>query len=1337
MTSRVLTSVTRSAHRGAKALLGLAVGTALLAVPQSAAGAAVTPAPTGSAAATATPAAPPAPATSAGAAPATSAPTPATSAAPASRKPAGGKAPRAKAGAEGCGGALVLGTVVSCPEINVGARHVFTITTTLAGEELRLRLAARSSTRGDGDVSASVQAPDGNDICWLGSSEECVAPTVGTYTVTVRRDATSSPASDPVSYRLGAQSFSNPQGCAALPDDAFAFPMKALEGTLPEGSAGLCYSFDEPAGSLLRLSVTTSSSLRGHVVDAAGEVVCGLDYDIECRVKGSGPHRIVFASQWSEEGPYRFWGVRVSGPAGCAAMSPAGFGGPGDAAGSVTVDGSSLGCLAFTASAGPHLLNFGVRHSLEFQLVDRTGKQVCAGSDRATADCDLPEAGTYALITKNNYSEPRAVQAAIYPLASTAGCGAELATSWNSPPTRVMMASDLQVDCHLIDAAPGDRVKVDAPKGWITDASGERICDPLVDEDNEGCPLPGAGPYRVISAGYWNEDSAAHPYDITVVKLNGREGCETVTVGRYGAAPAGPLTTNRCRVLVVPAAGVYQVALVGEDNDEGYGDVYDSAGLRKCFIVCTFAAAGSYPVVTSDAAAYATVFLPLSAGNGCAAVSDAPLKAPHAGEFKVAGQYDCLLLPTAKGAGLALVRPQDSTGPGYPEMAVYDATGARACDVSDLRDYSCVLEGTAPFRAILHLDSDTDQVAGPYHLGFVRTGGTPACPALPRSAFGSATSTPVTLGGTAFVGCFSIPAGQHSAAEAITFRRTAGAGLARVSVFGIDGRRECLRSRAEAGVLICRLGAGAATVIVEGTAASGTYALHRRDLTGAAAGCRTITDTKVGGPALPGTLTSAGDLHCYRVTAAATDRLAIDSRDPDKQTRALVLDSAGADLGCSGLVSGCSVTGKSTYQVMVFGFGTASTAYELDTWKVWAGGKPAAECTTVPSIAYGFGPYTGTLSTAKPGACFVATRTRFDDLTLDVTNPTDPEDGFNWDAGMYAVTSEGMESCAIGQGGFSCWYRGSERSQTTMYLLTNGHRLEPHAYRVVATCERPLCGGSTFTVTAVAPAAVAHGGLRTITVRGTSLHLEDTVRITQEGQAARTATVKTVTPDRRTMTAQVDLTSAPPGPATVTVQPYAASLEPVTLTDALTVTRPLLQATKAPSISGTTAVGATVKAVVGGWTPAATSYAYRWAANGVTIKGATGASLPISAALLGKRLTVTVTASRTGHPSGSATSAASKPVVRGKAPAATRKPSITGTAKVGKKVKAAAGTWSPKADSYRYEWRVNGVLVRAATGASLKLTSSMRNKKLTVTVIARRAGHADGKAASTAVTVRR
>lgn len=192
---------------------------------------------------------------------------------------------------------------------------------------------------------------------------------------------------------------------------------------------------------------------------------------------------------------------------------------------------------------------------------------------------------------------------------------------------------------------------------------------------------------------------------------------------------------------------------------------------------------------------------------------------------------------------------------------------------------------------------------------------------------------------------------------------------------------------------------------------------------------------------------------------------------------------------------------------------------------------------------------------------------------------------------------------------------------------------------------------------------------------------------------------------------------------------------------ALTVAGPpipaTLRATKAPSISGTVAVGSTVKAAAGTWTPAASSYAYQWLANGTAIRGATGASLAIPPALVGKRLTVRVTAKRPGDKDGTATSAASAPVAKGKAPKATKKPSITGTAKVGRTVRASPGTWSPKADSYRYEWRLNGKVIARATGATLKLTSAMRGKKLTVVVTARKTGYTDGKATSAAVTVRR
>ncbi|MFI1715328.1 hypothetical protein [Streptomyces litmocidini] len=46
------------------------------------------------------------------------------------------------------------------------------------------------------------------------------------------------------------------------------------------------------------------------------------------------------------------------------------------------------------------------------------------------------------------------------------------------------------------------------------------------------------------------------------------------------------------------------------------------------------------------------------------------------------------------------------------------------------------------------------------------------------------------------------------------------------------------------------------------------------------------------------------------------------------------------------------------------------------------------------------------------------------------------------------------------------------------------------------------------------------------------------------------------------------------------------------------------------------------------------SYGYRWRANGVAIPGATGSSYVPVASVLGTKLTVAVTAPRTGHLSG-------------------------------------------------------------------------------------------------------
>lgn len=81
--------------------------------------------------------------------------------------------------------------------------------------------------------------------------------------------------------------------------------------------------------------------------------------------------------------------------------------------------------------------------------------------------------------------------------------------------------------------------------------------------------------------------------------------------------------------------------------------------------------------------------------------------------------------------------------------------------------------------------------------------------------------------------------------------------------------------------------------------------------------------------------------------------------------------------------------------------------------------------------------------------------------------------------------------------------------------------------------------------------------------------------------------------------------------------------------------------TTAPSITGRSAVGSTLSATPGTWTPTPDSFAYQWLRNGVAIAGATKATYTVTAADARHVLTVSVTALKEEFGS---TSANSQPV---------------------------------------------------------------------------------------------
>ncbi|MDF1487419.1 Ig-like domain-containing protein [Tessaracoccus caeni] len=81
-----------------------------------------------------------------------------------------------------------------------------------------------------------------------------------------------------------------------------------------------------------------------------------------------------------------------------------------------------------------------------------------------------------------------------------------------------------------------------------------------------------------------------------------------------------------------------------------------------------------------------------------------------------------------------------------------------------------------------------------------------------------------------------------------------------------------------------------------------------------------------------------------------------------------------------------------------------------------------------------------------------------------------------------------------------------------------------------------------------------------------------------------------------------------------------------------------LGSTSAPTITGTKAVGKTVKASVKAWKPSGVTFAYQWLRDGKAIKGATKSSYKLTKSDAGKKISVKVTGSKSGYSSVSKTS---------------------------------------------------------------------------------------------------
>lgn len=156
----------------------------------------------------------------------------------------------------------------------------------------------------------------------------------------------------------------------------------------------------------------------------------------------------------------------------------------------------------------------------------------------------------------------------------------------------------------------------------------------------------------------------------------------------------------------------------------------------------------------------------------------------------------------------------------------------------------------------------------------------------------------------------------------------------------------------------------------------------------------------------------------------------------------------------------------------------------------------------------------------------------------------------------------------------------------------------------------------------------------------------------------------------------------------------------------------------APTINGVARPDHVLRISPGAW-PAGVQLSYRWLRDGQPITGATAVSYRATGSDAGHGLTAQVFANKTGY---TTTIATSPTVVVAKGTLTSSRPRVVGKAKVGKKLTAKPGRWSSGV-RFSYRWRANGKSIAKATRSTLKLTTKLRGKKISVTVVATKTGY--------------
>jgi len=226
-----------------------------------------------------------------------------------------------------------------------------------------------------------------------------------------------------------------------------------------------------------------------------------------------------------------------------------------------------------------------------------------------------------------------------------------------------------------------------------------------------------------------------------------------------------------------------------------------------------------------------------------------------------------------------------------------------------------------------------------------------------------------------------------------------------------------------------------------------------------------------------------------------------------------------------------------------------------------------------------------------------------------------------------------------------------------------------------------------------------------------------------DGAAIPAATSKSYTPSQAVAGKKLSVTVTASSSGYNSASATSNETGPVIGTSASAVVQNLAK----PSVSGLTRVGMELTTKPGAWTDGATT-SIVWLRDGKEIVVEVQLAPVGCVDDLGARISVWVTATKSGSQPGTAFSAPTTPVQLGII-TVTGVPRLLGKLKVGKVLRALPPSSSPTATSVRYRWLRNGVAIKgaAAKQSAYRLTKADRGKYISVRITVVREGYASVK----------